>query len=199
MKNALFRLTYFIITDCHLIDSQKVACFSWFLEYFTIRIKYECRCNLVPNLKRAEVFYHCNFESFTKLRPLEFKNIIFSLYIRNSCGFLTSFILTIHILGALAAGNAVILKPSELSPAASNMMAKVLPKYLDRECVQVFLGGVQETTDLLKERFDYIFFTGSTTVGRIVYQAAVKHLTPTTLELGMKDVLNNYSPCDLII
>ncbi|XP_018564881.1 aldehyde dehydrogenase, dimeric NADP-preferring-like [Anoplophora glabripennis] len=90
------------------------------------------------------------------------------------------------LVGALAAGNVVILKPSELSPATSSMTAKILTKYLDKECFQVFLGGVEETTELLKEKFDYIFFTGSTTVGRIVYQAAAKYLTPTTLELGGK-------------
>ncbi|KAJ8956619.1 hypothetical protein NQ318_013972 [Aromia moschata] len=93
------------------------------------------------------------------------------------------------VVGALAAGNAVILKPSELSPATANVMAKLLPKYLDPECFQVYLGGIEETTELLKERFDYIFFTGSTMVGKIVHQAAAKHLTPTTLELGGKSPL----------
>lgn len=63
-------------------------------------------------------------------------------------------------------------------------MATVLTRYLDPECFQVYLGGVEETTQLLKERFDYIFFTGSTAVGKIVYQAAAHNLTPVTLELG---------------
>lgn len=61
-----------------------------------------------------------------------------------------------------------------------------MPKYLDPDCFPIYLGGIQETTELLKERFDYIFFTGSTPVGKIVHQAASKHLTPTTLELGGK-------------
>ncbi|KAJ8916810.1 hypothetical protein NQ315_005817 [Exocentrus adspersus] len=90
------------------------------------------------------------------------------------------------LVGALAAGNSIILKPSELAPATANLLAKALTKYLDKDCFQVFLGGVEETSELLKEKFDYIFFTGSTTVGRIIYQAAAKHLTPTTLELGGK-------------
>lgn len=89
-------------------------------------------------------------------------------------------------LGAIAAGNCVIIKPSEIAPASAELIAKLIPKYLDQECYQVFLGGVVETTELLQNRFDYVFFTGSTTVGKIVHQAAAKFLTPTTLELGGK-------------
>lgn len=91
--------------------------------------------------------------------------------------------------GAIAAGNTVIIKPSEVSPATANAIAKYLPQYLDKDCFRVVLGGIPETTELLKERFDYVFYTGSTTVGRIVREAANKFLTPTTLELGGK------SPC----
>ncbi|CAL4129589.1 unnamed protein product, partial [Meganyctiphanes norvegica] len=91
--------------------------------------------------------------------------------------------------GAIAAGNAVIVKPSEVAPATADLIAKLVPQYLHRECYQVVLGGVKETTELLTNRFDYIFFTGSTGVGKIVRDAANKHLTPCTLELGGK------SPC----
>ncbi|KAG0728047.1 Fatty aldehyde dehydrogenase [Chionoecetes opilio] len=91
--------------------------------------------------------------------------------------------------GAIAAGNTVVIKPSEVSPATAAAIAKYLPQYLDKECFRVVLGGVAETTELLKERFDYIFYTGSTSVGRIVREAANKYLTPTTLEMGGK------SPC----
>lgn len=90
------------------------------------------------------------------------------------------------ISGALAAGNCVILKPSELSPHTAELLSRLLPKYLDPEVVQVTLGGIPETNELLKEKFDYIFFTGSTAVGKIVYKAAAEHLTPVTLELGGK-------------
>ena len=88
--------------------------------------------------------------------------------------------------GAIAAGNCVIVKPSEIAAATSNIIAKLLPEYLDKECFQVVEGGVEETIELLKEKFDYIFFTGSTTVGQKVREAANKHLTPVTLELGGK-------------
>ena len=87
---------------------------------------------------------------------------------------------------ALAAGNCVVAKPSELSPACSAVLARLLPKYLDDDAVVVVEGGVPETTALLELQFDHIFFTGSTSVGRVVMQAAAKHLTPVTLELGGK-------------
>lgn len=90
------------------------------------------------------------------------------------------------LAAALAAGNTVAVKPSEVSPASSAMMARLLPEYLDPEAVIVIEGGVAETTDLLEQRWDHIFYTGGPTVGRIVAAAAAKHLTPVTLELGGK-------------
>lgn len=90
------------------------------------------------------------------------------------------------VVGALAAGNCVVAKPSELAPAASAAMARLLPRYLDPEAVAVVEGAVEETTALLEQRFDHIFYTGNGTVGRIVMAAAAKHLTPVTLELGGK-------------
>lgn len=90
------------------------------------------------------------------------------------------------VVGAIAAGNCVLMKPSEVAPATSKFLAEYVPKYLDSDAYQVFEGGVQETTDLLKEKFDYIFYTGSTSVGRIVHAAANRYLTPVTLELGGK-------------
>ncbi|MEU5340551.1 aldehyde dehydrogenase family protein [Streptomyces sp. NPDC020766] len=90
------------------------------------------------------------------------------------------------MLGALAAGNAVVVKPSELAPATSTFLARFLPEYLDTEAVAVVEGGIPETTALLAERFDHIFYTGNGTVGRIVMTAAARHLTPVTLELGGK-------------
>ncbi|XP_065659216.1 aldehyde dehydrogenase, dimeric NADP-preferring isoform X3 [Hydra vulgaris] len=90
------------------------------------------------------------------------------------------------LVGALSAGNCAILKPSELSPHTALVIEKLVPKYLNRDCIKVINGGVAETTALLRERFDYIFYTGSTNVGRIVMKAAAEHLTPVTLELGGK-------------
>jgi len=90
------------------------------------------------------------------------------------------------LAGAIAGGNCVVIKPSESSPATSAFIAKAIPKYLDRNCYCVFEGGILETTQLLSYKFDYIFFTGSADVGKIVHQAAAKSLTPATIKLRGK-------------
>jgi aldehyde dehydrogenase (NAD+) len=95
----------------------------------------------------------------------------------------------VPLIGALAAGNCVVLKPSEIAPATSTLLATELPKYIDPQCLAIVEGGVDTTTALLNETFDHIFYTGNGTVGRIIMTAAAKHLTPVTLELGGK------SPC----
>lgn len=88
--------------------------------------------------------------------------------------------------GAIAAGNAVVLKPSEIAPHTSTVITELIHRYLDPDAVQVIEGGVAETTELLAQRFDHIFYTGNGRIGRVVMEAAAKHLTPVTLELGGK-------------
>uniref|UniRef100_A0A0P6DZQ0 Aldehyde dehydrogenase n=1 Tax=Daphnia magna TaxID=35525 RepID=A0A0P6DZQ0_9CRUS len=92
----------------------------------------------------------------------------------------------IPVSGAIAAGNCVIIKPSEIAPASSKLLEELIPRYLDSECFQVVTGGPSTVQELLKQKFDYIFFTGSTNIGKLVREAANKHLTPVTLELGGK-------------
>ncbi|XP_070215197.1 aldehyde dehydrogenase family 3 member B1 isoform X2 [Bos mutus] len=100
------------------------------------------------------------------------------------------------LVGALAAGNCVVLKPSEISKNTEKVLAEVLPRYLDQSCFAVVLGGPQETGRLLEHKFDYIFFTGNPQVGKIVMTAAAKHLTPVTLELGGKNPCYVDDNCD---
>ena len=90
------------------------------------------------------------------------------------------------VVAAIAAGNTVILKPSEIPSETSNALAVLLNKAFNPSFLKVIEGGIPETTALLNQKFDKIFFTGSTTVGKIIYKAAAKHLTPVTLELGGK-------------
>jgi len=90
------------------------------------------------------------------------------------------------LIGAIAAGNAVVLKPSEVAPVTSSVIARLVPQYLDTDAVHVVEGGVPETTALLAQCFDHIFYTGNSAVARVVMQAASAHLTPVTLELGGK-------------
>lgn len=90
------------------------------------------------------------------------------------------------VIGAVAAGNAVVLKPSEIAPATSSLLAKLLSEYVDNSAIRVVEGGVAETSALLEQKWDKIFYTGGGRVGRIVMAAAAKHLTPVILELGGK-------------
>jgi aldehyde dehydrogenase (NAD+) len=92
-------------------------------------------------------------------------------------------------LGAFAAGNKVVLKPSEFAPQTAAVIKKIINEVFSDEEVSVVEGGLEETQCLLKQKFDYIFFTGSTAVGKIIMKAASEYLTPVTLELGGK------SPC----
>ncbi len=91
------------------------------------------------------------------------------------------------LMGAIAAGNTVVLKPSELAPSTSQIIADIIDKVFSKEMVAVVQGGVPVSEALLEEKWDYVFFTGSVPVGRIVAKAIAPHLTPSTLELGGKN------------
>ncbi|NEP15539.1 MAG: aldehyde dehydrogenase [Leptolyngbya sp. SIO4C1] len=93
------------------------------------------------------------------------------------------------LVGAIAAGNCAILKPSEHAPQTAHVVAKLIRSAFEERYVAVVEGGVEVSQQLLAERFDHIFFTGGKAIGKIVMEAAAKHLTPVTLELGGK------SPC----
>lgn len=93
------------------------------------------------------------------------------------------------LVGAIAAGNTAIIKPSELTPHTSTILEKLISEHFNPEYIKVVLGGVEESSALVKMDFDYIFFTGSTKVGKIIMKSAAEKLTPLTLELGGK------SPC----
>jgi acyl-CoA reductase-like NAD-dependent aldehyde dehydrogenase len=93
------------------------------------------------------------------------------------------------LIGAIAAGNCAIVKPSEIAPHTSRLLAEIVEKNFNPAYITVVEGGVETSQQLLEEKFDHIFFTGGTQVGKIIMAAAAKHLTPVTLELGGK------SPC----
>jgi aldehyde dehydrogenase (NAD+) len=89
-------------------------------------------------------------------------------------------------VGAIAAGNTVVLKPSEVSPASSALMAELVPRYLDNDAIAVIEGDGSVSQELIAQGFDHLLFTGGTEIGRKVYEGAAPHLTPVTLELGGK-------------
>ncbi|XP_078096026.1 aldehyde dehydrogenase family 3 member B1 [Mustelus asterias] len=101
------------------------------------------------------------------------------------------------LIGAIAAGNCVVLKPSEVTANTAALLGKLIPKYLDHDCFAVFNGGPVETRKLLQFKFDYIFYTGSSAVGKVIMKAAAEHLTPVTLELGGKNPCYIDQSCNL--
>ncbi|OBZ86842.1 Aldehyde dehydrogenase, dimeric NADP-preferring [Choanephora cucurbitarum] len=92
----------------------------------------------------------------------------------------------VPLAGAIAAGNTVILKPSEIAPYTATLISRLFSLYMDTNCYRIVNGGPEETTELLKYPFDHIFYTGNQQVAKIIMTAAAQHLTPVTLELGGK-------------
>jgi aldehyde dehydrogenase (NAD+) len=103
------------------------------------------------------------------------------------------------LIGAISAGNCAILKPSELVPNISGIVSALINKVFDQEYIMAVDGGVEISQALLKEKFDYIFFTGSKRVGKIVMKAAAENLTPLTLELGGKSPAIVHEDADIEI
>jgi acyl-CoA reductase-like NAD-dependent aldehyde dehydrogenase len=101
------------------------------------------------------------------------------------------------LIAAISGGNAAVIKPSEMAVATADVIAKRLPEYLDRDAFSVVLGAVPETSALLEQQWDHIFFTGGTTVAKVVMTAAAKTLTPVLLELGGKNPTIVHSSADL--
>ncbi|RRQ49276.1 aldehyde dehydrogenase [Maribacter algicola] len=98
------------------------------------------------------------------------------------------FLLTISpLIGALAAGNTAVLKPSEFTSSTAKIISEIITEVFPEDYVAVVEGGIETSQELLSLKWDYIFFTGSTKVGKIIYQKAAEHLTPVTLELGGKN------------
>jgi aldehyde dehydrogenase (NAD+) len=101
------------------------------------------------------------------------------------------------LVAAFAGGNVAVLKPSEVAAACSAAAAKLVPKYFDPRVAAVVEGAVPETTALLEQNWDFIFFTGSPPIGKIVHEAAAKSLTPCILELGGKNPTIVHSTANL--
>ncbi len=101
------------------------------------------------------------------------------------------------VIASIAAGNTCIIKPSELAPKTSHVLYKIISENFESNYLAVVEGGIPENTELINSKFDHIFFTGSTAVGKIVYQAAATNLVPVTLELGGKSPAIIIEDCHL--
>ena len=103
------------------------------------------------------------------------------------------------LAGAIAGGNCVVLKPSEVAPHCAKVLADLVTKYLDPECFVVLNGAAKETQKMLEYQWDHIFYTGSGRVGKLILKAASEHLTPCTLELGGKNPTYVHSDVDVTV
>ncbi len=101
------------------------------------------------------------------------------------------------LIAAISGGNTAVIKPSDMSVACADALARSLPEYMDRDAFSVVLGGVPETTALLQQQWDHIFFTGGTTVAKVIMTAAAAQVTPVVLELGGKSPTIVHSSADL--
>src|SRR5207245_8489224 len=101
------------------------------------------------------------------------------------------------LIAAISGGNAAVVKPSEIAPATSEVISRLIPEYLDRDAFSVVQGAAPVATALLEQQWDHIFFTGGTTVAKIVMTAAAKNLTPVVLELGGKNPTIVHSSANL--
>src|SRR5438876_692627 len=101
------------------------------------------------------------------------------------------------LIGAISAGNTAVIKPSEVAAATAELISRLVPEYLDRSAFSVVLGAVPETTALLEQQWDHIFFTGGAAVAKLVMTAAAKRLTPVVLELGGKSPTIVHSSANL--
>src|SRR5258706_3109554 len=101
------------------------------------------------------------------------------------------------LIAAISGGNTAVIKPSDMSVACADALARLLPEYMDHDAFSVVLGGVPETTALLQQQWDHIFFTGGTTVAKVVMTAAAAQVTPVVLELGGKSPAIVHSSADL--
>lgn len=101
------------------------------------------------------------------------------------------------LIAAISAGNAAVIKPSEVASATAEVLARTIPRFLDTNAFSVVLGAVPETTALLEQKWDHIFFTGGPPIGKVVMAAAAKNLTPVVLELGGKNPTIVHSSANL--
>lgn len=96
----------------------------------------------------------------------------------------SSYTLLSPVVGAIVAGNCVVMKPSELAPACQDLLVELVPRYMDTSAIRVLTGGPEETSKMLERKWNHIFYTGGGKVGRLIAAAGAKHLTPVALELG---------------
>ncbi|KAI0671465.1 NAD-aldehyde dehydrogenase [Trametes maxima] len=158
--------------------------------YIDIRTSYD---NAEKWTKKQRAEFNLNFFAMSPKLRAEPKGVVLIIAPFN----FPVYLILSPLVGAIAAGNAAVIKPSEKTPTYCALLAELVPKYLDPELYHVINGGVPETTSVLELRWSHIFYIGNAQVARIISQAAAKHLTPLTLELGSQNPVVVDPKCDL--
>ncbi|KAI0365384.1 NAD-aldehyde dehydrogenase [Pilatotrama ljubarskyi] len=172
--------------------SKPSCAFDFAAVYIEVRTAYD---NLEVWAKQRKAKFHLNFVMMSPKLKAEPKGVALLVSPFNVPVFLT----LSPLVSAIAGGNAVVIKPSEQTPAYSALLAKLVPEYLDNDLYHVINGGPQETTKILELRWDHStsYQAWNGRVGRVITEAAAKHLTPLTLELGGKNPVVLDPKCDL--
>ncbi|KAH9903161.1 NAD-aldehyde dehydrogenase [Cubamyces lactineus] len=180
--------------DALRTDLGRPAQETIFLDFAAVYIDVKTAYDNVAKWTRSErATFSLNFFVMSpRLRP-EPKGVVLAIAPFNA----PIFMLLAPLVGAIAGGNAVVLKPSEQSPEVAKLFAELVPKYLDQDLFHVINGGIPETTRVLELPWNHIIYTGNGRVARIISAAAAKHLTPTTLELGGKNPVVVDPKCDV--
>ncbi|KAI0659649.1 NAD-dependent aldehyde dehydrogenase [Cubamyces menziesii] len=164
--------------------------FDFSAVYIEVRTAYD---NVEKWTKSQRAEFSLNFFAMGPRLRAEPKGVILAIAPFNA----PIFMLLSPLAGAIAGGNAMVLKPSEQAPATAQLLAELVPQYLDRDLFHVINGGIPETTKVLELRWDHILYTGNGRVGRIIAHAAAEHLTPLTMELGSKNPVVIDPKCDV--
>ncbi|KAI8968779.1 NAD-aldehyde dehydrogenase [Trametes punicea] len=170
--------------DAYKQDLGRPAHETIFLDFASVYIDVKAAYDNVEKwVKPERAEFHLNFFMMNPRRQADPKGVLLTIAPFN----VPTLMLLVPLIGAIAGGNAAVLKPSEHSPSSAVLFAELVPQYLDTDLFHVINGGIRETQQILELRWDHILFTGSSRVGRIVAEAAGRHLTPLTLELGGKN------------
>ncbi|KAJ8474574.1 hypothetical protein ONZ51_g7117 [Trametes cubensis] len=169
---------------------QETDFFDMTAVYMEVRLAYD---NVEQWAKPQKADFNVNFFAMSPKLQAEPRGVVLLVAPFN----FPALLIFSPLVSMIAGGNAVVIKPSEQLPAFNELIAQLIPQYLDKDFYQVVQGGREEMTKLLELRWDHIFYVGNGRTGRVIAEAAAKHLTPTTMELGGKNPVVIDAKCDV--
>ncbi|KAL7284873.1 hypothetical protein ACG7TL_002186 [Trametes sanguinea] len=188
LKDNEHRFIEALKQDLRRPESETILC-DLAGAYIEVRSAYD---NVEQWTKIQKADFNLNFFAMSPKLKAEPKGVVLLIAPFN----LPTFLVFSPLVSMIAGGNAAVIKPPDQTPACSALIAELVPQYLDNDLYHVVNGGVPETKKLLDLRWDHIFYIGNGRTGRIIAEAAAKHLTPTTMELGGKNPVVLDPKCD---